>query len=91
MILEKRVLVSQRKGIYPSERTNRSRAVHWRNDSGAMVMADVKRESGWYWVKYRGGWELAMWIDDVFMMVGRDYGMCDAEMCEIDERRITRD
>lgn len=56
-----------------------------------------QRKSGFYWVKYKGHWEIAEWIvTDLksdpcwFELCGSDHSLRDKDFEEIDETTLTR-
>lgn len=53
-------------------------------------MAVVERESGYYWVKQMGDWEIMWWNNGVWHSPD-EMDWYDRELDEIDERRITRE
>lgn len=52
----------------------------------------MKRESGYYWVKYDGYWMVMRWNGRIekWFEAGYKQGMDDDRMSEIDETIITR-
>lgn len=53
----------------------------------------MKREPGYYWVKYDGEWEIAMWFEWIpgkYEWNFFDRSKTDSDFEEIDERRIER-
>jgi len=56
----------------------------------------IKREAGFYWVKYEGVWQVASWETSwrnvkEWALAGCELYKENSEMEEIDERRIVRD
>lgn len=57
------------------------------------MMSQKNRESGWYWVRFNGEWEIGNWNSSrkFWCLLGRGYRLFDGDMDFIDERRITRE
>lgn len=50
----------------------------------------MKREDGFYWVKYRDEWCIAEWTAGIWYHTGSELSFSDAEMDKIDEKRLIR-
>lgn len=48
----------------------------------------MKRENGFYWVKWGSKWDIAEWIETVWLMAGDDGTYQESFMYEVDERII---
>ena len=48
----------------------------------------MKRENGYYWVKYGRSWEVATYKDGSWWLCGKDYYFQDDDFKEINEIRI---
>jgi hypothetical protein len=44
------------------------------------------RESGWYWVKYKGEWWCSLWDTDCFWMISYEDSFSEREFEEIGEK-----
>lgn len=51
------------------------------------------RKNGYYWVKSRGAWWMAMYlgVNKVWLLFGNNNYAKDSDFEEIDERKIERD